>query len=136
MNTPLEGISLRCRVPAYRFGRAGAIIAPDVSAPRAPDGDHRAPRPAPRRSAAGAGARRARCRAGGRGEPAVVVRRPRRAPARHRDRPRRPRAPRRMTALAAAAVWLQPVLLAALALRVAAGAPDAPWLALGALVAP
>lgn len=41
-----------------------------------------------------------------------------------------------MTALAAAAVWLQPVLLAALALRVAAGAADAPWLALGVLVAP
>jgi hypothetical protein len=41
-----------------------------------------------------------------------------------------------MTALAAAAVWLQPVLLAALALRIAAGAPDAAWLPLGALVAP
>ena len=41
-----------------------------------------------------------------------------------------------MTALAAAAVWLQPVLLAVLTLRVAAGAADAPWLALGALVAP
>lgn len=41
-----------------------------------------------------------------------------------------------MTALAAAAVWLQPVLLATLALRVAAGDADAPWLALGALIAP
>jgi hypothetical protein len=41
-----------------------------------------------------------------------------------------------MTALAAAAVWLQPVLLATLALRVAGGDADAPWLALGALVAP
>jgi hypothetical protein len=41
-----------------------------------------------------------------------------------------------MTALAAAAVWLQPVLLASLALRVTAGDADAPWLALGALVAP
>jgi len=41
-----------------------------------------------------------------------------------------------MTALAAAAVWLQPVLLAALALRIAAGAADAAWLALGAIVAP
>jgi hypothetical protein len=41
-----------------------------------------------------------------------------------------------MTALAAAAVWLQPALLATLALRVAAGDADAPWLALGALIAP
>lgn len=41
-----------------------------------------------------------------------------------------------MTALAAAAVWLQPVLLAVLVLRVAAGAADAAWLALGVLVAP
>ena len=41
-----------------------------------------------------------------------------------------------MTALAAAAVWLQPVLLTAVALRVAAGDAEAPWLALGALVAP
>jgi hypothetical protein len=41
-----------------------------------------------------------------------------------------------MTALAAAAVWLQPVLLAVLTLRVAAGHAEAPWLALGALVAP
>jgi hypothetical protein len=41
-----------------------------------------------------------------------------------------------MTALGAAAVWLQPALLAGLALRVTAGAADAPWLALGALIAP
>ena len=41
-----------------------------------------------------------------------------------------------MTALAAAAVWLQPVLLTAVVLRVAAGDAEAPWLALGALVAP
>jgi len=41
-----------------------------------------------------------------------------------------------MTALAAAAVWLQPVLLTVLALRVAAGDAEAPWLALGALIAP
>ena len=34
-----------------------------------------------------------------------------------------------MTALTAAAVWLQPVLLATLALRVAAGDAEAPWLA-------
>jgi hypothetical protein len=36
----------------------------------------------------------------------------------------------------ATAIWLQPVLVAALALRVAAGEADAPWLALGALIAP
>ena len=41
-----------------------------------------------------------------------------------------------MTALAATALWLQPVLLTALALRVAAGEADAPWLVLGALIAP
>jgi hypothetical protein len=41
-----------------------------------------------------------------------------------------------MTAPAAAAVWLQPVLLTVLALRVAAGDAEAPWLALGALIAP
>ncbi len=40
------------------------------------------------------------------------------------------------TALAAAAAWLQPALLLAVALRVAAGEADAPWLALAALVAP
>lgn len=39
-----------------------------------------------------------------------------------------------MTATVAA--WLQPALLTALALRVAAGEADAPWLLLGALVAP
>jgi hypothetical protein len=38
--------------------------------------------------------------------------------------------------MTAVAIWLQPVLLAALALRVAAGEADAPWLVLGALVAP
>jgi hypothetical protein len=36
----------------------------------------------------------------------------------------------------APAAWLQPALLAGLALRVAAGEPDAPWLALAALIAP
>ncbi|HEX9820217.1 MAG TPA: hypothetical protein VGD07_11480 [Methylomirabilota bacterium] len=36
----------------------------------------------------------------------------------------------------AAALWLQPALVAVLALRVAAGEADAPWLVLGALVAP
>jgi hypothetical protein len=36
----------------------------------------------------------------------------------------------------AIAIWLQPALIAALALRVAAGEADAPWLVLGALVAP
>src|SRR5688572_12553432 len=36
----------------------------------------------------------------------------------------------------AIALWLQPALLAALALRIAAGEADAPWLVLGALVAP
>ena len=41
-----------------------------------------------------------------------------------------------MTALAAMALWLHPVLLTALALRVAAGEADAPWLVLGALIAP
>jgi hypothetical protein len=41
-----------------------------------------------------------------------------------------------MTALTAAAVWLQPVLLATLALGVTTGEADAPWLALGALIAP
>jgi hypothetical protein len=41
-----------------------------------------------------------------------------------------------MTALGAAAVWLQPVLLTVLTLRVAGGHAEAPWLALGALVAP
>jgi len=41
-----------------------------------------------------------------------------------------------LSALAAAAPWLQPALVVALAFRVAAGAPDAPWLALAALVAP
>ena len=41
-----------------------------------------------------------------------------------------------MTALAAIALWLHPVLLAALALRIAAGEADALWLALGALIAP
>ncbi|HEU4367911.1 MAG TPA: hypothetical protein VFV05_06760 [Methylomirabilota bacterium] len=34
------------------------------------------------------------------------------------------------------AIWLQPALLATLALRVAAGEADAPWLVLGALIAP
>lgn len=41
-----------------------------------------------------------------------------------------------MSALAAVAAWLQPALVAALAFRVAAGTPDAPWLGLAALVAP
>jgi hypothetical protein len=41
-----------------------------------------------------------------------------------------------MTALAAIALWLHPVLLAALALRIAAGEADALWLVLGALIAP
>jgi hypothetical protein len=41
-----------------------------------------------------------------------------------------------MTTLAAAAVWLQPVLLTVLVLRVTAGDAEAPWLALGALIAP
>jgi hypothetical protein len=41
-----------------------------------------------------------------------------------------------MTALAAVAAWLQPALVAALAFRVTAGAADAPWLGLAALVAP
>jgi hypothetical protein len=41
-----------------------------------------------------------------------------------------------MTALGAAAVWLQPVLLAGLIVGVTAGDPAAPWLALGVLVAP
>jgi hypothetical protein len=36
----------------------------------------------------------------------------------------------------AAALWLQPALVAVLALRVAAGEADAPWLVLGALIAP
>jgi hypothetical protein len=35
-----------------------------------------------------------------------------------------------------AVIWLQPALLAVLALRVAAGEADAPWLVLGALIAP
>jgi hypothetical protein len=37
---------------------------------------------------------------------------------------------------APAAIWLQPALVAALALRVAAGEADASWLVLGALIAP
>jgi hypothetical protein len=41
-----------------------------------------------------------------------------------------------VTALTAVALWLHPALLAALVLRVAAGEPDAPWLALAALIAP
>lgn len=41
-----------------------------------------------------------------------------------------------MSALAAVAAWLQPALVTALAFRVAAGTPDAPWLGLAALVAP
>ena len=41
-----------------------------------------------------------------------------------------------MSALAAIAAWLQPALLVALAFHVTAGAVDAPWLALAALVAP
>jgi hypothetical protein len=41
-----------------------------------------------------------------------------------------------VTALTAVALWLHPALVAVLALRVAAGEPDAPWLALGALIAP
>jgi hypothetical protein len=41
-----------------------------------------------------------------------------------------------MTALAAVAAWLQPILLVSLAFRVTAGEADAPWLALAALVAP
>lgn len=41
-----------------------------------------------------------------------------------------------MTPVSAAAVWLHPVLLTVVALRVAAGDADAPWLALGALIAP
>lgn len=41
-----------------------------------------------------------------------------------------------MTALAAVAVWLQPVLLAAVVVSVTGGDAAAPWLALGALVAP
>ena len=41
-----------------------------------------------------------------------------------------------MTALAAAAVWLQPVLLTVLALRITGGDAEAPWLTLGALIAP
>jgi hypothetical protein len=41
-----------------------------------------------------------------------------------------------MTALLAVAAWLQPVLLAALALGVAAGDAEAPWLVVGALIAP
>jgi len=41
-----------------------------------------------------------------------------------------------VSALAAVAAWLQPALVVALAFRITAGAPDAPWLALGALIAP
>jgi hypothetical protein len=41
-----------------------------------------------------------------------------------------------MTAARPVAAWLQPVLLLALVHGVTAGAPDAPWLALAALVAP
>ena len=41
-----------------------------------------------------------------------------------------------MSALAAVAMWLQPALIAALAFRITAGAFDAPWVALAALVAP
>jgi hypothetical protein len=41
-----------------------------------------------------------------------------------------------VSALTAIALWLHPALLAVLALRVAAGEPDALWLALGALIAP
>lgn len=41
-----------------------------------------------------------------------------------------------MSPLAGIAAWLQPALVVALAFRVTAGAPDAPWLALAALVAP
>jgi hypothetical protein len=41
-----------------------------------------------------------------------------------------------MTALAAVAVWLQPVLLAAVVVSVTAGDAAAPWLALGVLIAP
>jgi len=41
-----------------------------------------------------------------------------------------------MTALNGIAVWTGPVLLGALAMRVAAGAPDAPLLVLAAVVAP
>jgi hypothetical protein len=38
--------------------------------------------------------------------------------------------------MTAAALWLQPALVGALALRVAAGEADAPLLVLGALLAP
>ena len=41
-----------------------------------------------------------------------------------------------MTALAAVAVWLQPMLLAALVVSVTAGDAAGPWLALGVLIAP
>jgi hypothetical protein len=41
-----------------------------------------------------------------------------------------------VSALAAVAAWLQPALVAAVVFRISAGAPDAPWLALGALIAP
>lgn len=41
-----------------------------------------------------------------------------------------------MTALSSAGVWLQPVLLAAVSVSVTAGDAAAPWLALGALIAP
>ena len=41
-----------------------------------------------------------------------------------------------MSALAAVAAWLQPALVLALVFRTSAGAPDAPWLALGLLIAP
>src|SRR4030095_13651333 len=118
----LSRLALRRHGPAYRFTGAGAIIAADVSVSRAPDGDHRAARPARRRPGAGAGARRTPRRAGGRREPALVVRRSRRAPAGHGPRDHRPRA-RRMSALSAVAVWLQPVLLAGLGVGVGARDP-------------
>src|SRR4051812_37311453 len=112
------------------------IIARDGRASRPPDWNRRAARAARDRAPAGAGAGRARRRSCQRRQPAVVVRGARRPAHRHHARHRPARARPRVSALASVAAWLQPVLVAALAFRVAAGTPDAPWLGLAALVAP
>src|SRR3954470_14165416 len=146
MNSPLsrgtlEGFPFSTRGPKFETVRSSipiqaarrVIIARNGRAPRPRVGDRRAARAARGRARAGAGAGRARRRPHRRGQPPLVVRRPGRAARRHRPRRRPPRARRAVSAVAA---WLQPALVVALAFRVAAGAPDAPWLALAALVAP
>src|SRR5262249_453679 len=112
----------------------GALQSRDVCQPSL--GDRRAARAARSRPAAGAGALSARRGAAGRRQSALVVRRALGAARRHRDCHDDALAPLRVTALTAVALWLHPALLAMLVLHVAAGEPDAPWLALGALTRP